>query len=65
MLLAAELENLEDKICGRVQILHTSECLLSLSDQVQASDHQRGFILLEVQKHTLEILGHPEGQGQA
>lgn len=53
---SAELENLKKKISGRVQILHSSECLLSLSDQVQASDHQRGFILLEVQKHSLEIL---------
>ncbi|MFO7669611.1 MAG: DUF3822 family protein [Bacteroidales bacterium] len=51
-----DLENLKEKISGRVQILHASECLLSLSDQVQASDHQRGFILLEVQKYTLEIL---------
>ena len=51
-----ELENLKAKISGRVQILHSSECLLSLSDQVQASDHQRGFILLEIQKHSLEIL---------
>ena len=54
--ISPELENLKKKISGRVQILHTSECLLSLSDQVQASDHQRGFILVEVQKRTLEIL---------
>ena len=52
----AEIEDLKQKISGRVQILHTSECLLSLSDQVQASDHQRGFILAEVQKQSLEIL---------
>lgn len=51
-----DLELLKEKISGRVQILHISECLLSLSDQVQASDHQRGFILLEVQKQSLEIL---------
>ncbi len=51
-----EIEDLKQKISGRVQILHTSECLLSLSDQVQASDHQRGFILAEVQKQSLEIL---------
>ena len=51
-----EIENLQGKISGRVQILHISECLLSLSDQVQASDHQRGFILVEVQNHSLEIL---------
>lgn len=51
-----ELNKLKEKISGRVQILHISECLISLSDQVQASDHQRGFILVEVQKHSLEIL---------
>lgn len=51
-----ELENLKNKISGKVQILHPSECLLSLADQVKASDHQRGFLLIEVQKHTLEIL---------
>jgi hypothetical protein len=51
-----ELENLKNKISGKVHILHPSECILSLSDQVQASDHQRGFFLIEVQKHTLEIL---------
>ena len=54
--ISPELESLKEKINGRVQILHISECLLSLSDQVKASDHQRGFILAEVQKHTLEIL---------
>lgn len=53
---SSELEDLKGKIRGNVEILHTSECLISLSDQVQASDHQRGFILAEVQKHTLEIL---------
>ncbi len=54
--LTPELDKLKEKISGRVQILHISECLISLSDQVQASDHQRGFILIEVQNHSLEIL---------
>ncbi|MCP4310833.1 MAG: DUF3822 family protein [Bacteroidetes bacterium] len=54
--LTAEMDDLKGKINGPVQIIHTSECLLSLSDQVQASDHQRGFILAEVQNQTLEIL---------
>jgi uncharacterized protein DUF3822 len=51
-----EIEDLKSKIDGKVLILHTAECLLSLSDQVQASDHQRGFILAEVQKQSLELL---------
>jgi hypothetical protein len=51
-----EIEELKKKMNGKVQILHASECLVSLSDQVQASDHQRGFILAEVQSHTLGLL---------
>jgi len=52
----SEIEELKGRIKGKVQILHASESLLSLSDQVQASDHQRGFILAEVQNKSLEIL---------
>ena len=44
------------RFAGDVKILHISECLLSLSDQVKASDHQRGAVLAEVQNHTLDIL---------
>ena len=43
-------------------ILHTSECLISLSDQIQSSDHQRGVVMAEVQKHTLDILVIKEDQ---
>ena len=51
-----EIEELKDSFKGSVKILHAAECLVSLSDQVQASDHQRGFILAEVQPHTLGLL---------
>ncbi len=51
-----EIEELKEQITGKVQVIHSSECLISLSDQVQASDHQRGFILAEVQQHTLNLL---------
>jgi len=47
---------LGNRFAGDVKILHTAECLLSLSDQVKASDHQRGVLLAEVQAHTLDIL---------
>ena len=53
---ATEINELKERIKGEVQILHTTECLLSLSDQVQASDHQRGFVLAEIQPFTLAIL---------
>ncbi len=47
---------LGNRFAGEVKIIHTAECLLSLSDQVKASDHQRGVLLAEVQTHTLDIL---------
>ena len=47
---------LGNRFAGDVKILHTAECLLSLSDQVKASDHQRGVLMAEVQAHTLDIL---------
>jgi hypothetical protein len=47
---------LSNRFAGEVKILHSAECLLSLSDQVKASDHQRGVLLAEVQTHTLDIL---------
>ena len=47
---------LGNRFTGDVKILHTAECLLSLSDQVKASDHQRGVLMSEVQAHTLDIL---------
>jgi len=47
---------LGNRFAGKVKTLHASECLLSLSDQVKASDHQRGVLMAEVQTHTLDIL---------
>ncbi|RLD49989.1 MAG: hypothetical protein DRI97_17490 [Bacteroidetes bacterium] len=47
---------LGNRFAGDVKILHMAECLLSLSDQVKASDHQRGVLMAEVQDHTLDIL---------
>ncbi len=47
---------LGQRFSGEAKILHTSECLISLSDQVRSSDHQRGFVLAEVQSHSLDIL---------
>jgi hypothetical protein len=44
------------RFSGFVNILHTSECLISLSDQVKSSDHQRGAVMVEVQAHSLDIL---------
>lgn len=41
---------------SKVRITHPAECLLSAADQVDASVHQRGFLLIETQEHMLEIL---------
>jgi hypothetical protein len=45
-----------NRFAGKVKTLHTSECLLSLSDQVNTSDLQRGVLMAEVQTHTLDVL---------
>ena len=47
---------LGNRFASDVKILHTAECLLSLSDQVKSSDHQRGVVMAEVQTHTLDLL---------
>lgn len=54
--LPGELESLRQKLPEGTKIIPTSECLVSLSDQVKASDHQRGFIMAEVQNRTLDLL---------
>ena len=51
-----EMEDLKDRFSGEVKILHASECLLSLADQVKSSDHQRGLVVCDIQAHTLDIL---------
>lgn len=53
---SAEIEELLRQMKGNCRVIHTSECLVSLSDQVQASDHQRGTLLAEVQPYTLDLL---------
>jgi hypothetical protein len=57
-----EVKELKHKFSGDVKIIHASECLVSLADQVQASDHQRGVVLAEVQPYTLDLLVIQEDQ---
>jgi hypothetical protein len=52
----ANLLDIESQFSGHVTLIHATESLISLSDQVQASDHQRGMILIDVQPLTLNIL---------
>ncbi|HDS07773.1 MAG TPA: DUF3822 family protein [Bacteroides sp.] len=51
-----EVASLAGLLRKEVKILHTLECLISLSDQVRASDHQRGVVLVEIQPRTMDIL---------
>ncbi len=53
---AKEIEALKERITGDVKVIHSSECLLSLADQIKSSDHQRGVIVADVQPFSLDIL---------
>ena len=57
-----EINELKSRFTGEAKVIHISECLVSLSDQVKASDHQRGVLLAEVQPHTLDLLVIQEDQ---
>jgi hypothetical protein len=57
-----KIDELAGRYTGKVKIIHTSECLISLSDQVKSSDHQRGVVMAEVQENTLDILVIREDQ---
>jgi len=59
-----EIEALKNLFTAEVKIIHASECLLSLADQVKSSDHQRGVVVVDVQHHTLDILVIQEDQVQ-
>ncbi len=44
------------RMMSECKIMHPLESMLSAADQVDASDHQRGFVMIETQDTTLEIL---------
>lgn len=45
-----------NRMKSHCKIIHPLESMLSAADQVDASDHQRGFVMIETQNTTLEIL---------
>ena len=53
---ARDIESLAGNFESETRIIHAAEGLISLADQVQASDHQRGVVLAEVQNRTLDLL---------
>jgi hypothetical protein len=57
-----EIEALKQRFTGDVKVIHSSECLLSLADQVKSSDHQRGVMVADVQPYSLDILFVQEDQ---
>lgn len=57
-----EIVSLKQRFSGQVQTIHSAECLISVSDQIRASDHQRGVVIADVQPGTLDILVIREDQ---
>ena len=51
-----DIDSLAGNFHTKARIIHTAEGLISLADQVQASDHQRGTVLAEIQNRTLDLL---------
>ncbi|MEX0981752.1 MAG: DUF3822 family protein [Bacteroidales bacterium] len=50
------ISSLTEKFSGPVRIIPASEVMLSMAEQVNAADHQRGFMLIEAQHGLLNIL---------
>jgi hypothetical protein len=48
--------SLTEKFAGVTRIVPAPEAMLSMAEQVNAADHQRGFMLIEVQKGFLNLL---------
>ena len=52
----ASIQEMAGKMAGKVRIIPSMEVLLSVADQVNASDHQRGFAIIDLQEGFLGIL---------
>ncbi|MFC2090474.1 DUF3822 family protein [Bacteroidota bacterium] len=50
------VKNFSEKFHGNCRIISDTEVLISVADQVNAADHQRGFVLMEVQHKALSII---------
>ncbi len=51
-----ELQDFSEQFQSGIRIKHSTGCLLSLADQVRASDHQRGMLMADVQNASVSIL---------
>lgn len=50
------ITSLAEKFSGPARIVPAPEVMLSMAEQVNAADHQRGFMLIEAQKGFLNLL---------
>ena len=50
------ISSLAEKFSGPVRIIPAPEVMLSMAEQINAADHQRGFMLIETQQRLLNIL---------
>ncbi len=50
------ISSLTEKFSGPVRIIPAPEVMLSMAEQVNTADHQRGFMLIETQQGLLNIL---------
>jgi hypothetical protein len=50
------ITSLADKFTGQTRIVPAPEVMLSMAEQVNAADHQRGFMLIEAQPGSLNLL---------
>jgi hypothetical protein len=54
--------SLTEKFSGTTRIIPAAEAMLSMAEQINASDHQRGFMAIETQPGSLNILMIREDQ---
>ena len=55
-LVPESITQMASKMECNCNILHPAVCMLSLADQINAADHQRGFCMIEIRKRYLELL---------
>lgn len=54
--------SLSEKFSGTTRIIPAAEAMLSMAEQINVSDHQRGFMVIETQPGSLNILMIREDQ---
>ena len=60
--ISGQIVSLAEKFSGTTRIIPAAEAMLSMAEQINASDHQRGFMAIETQPGSLNILMIREDQ---